>query len=664
MNNETVNYSDLVKQAQLGCQRSMDSLAQLVQGRLYAYIYRLTLNHSLTDDLQQETLLEMVSSLNKLKNPESFWPWLYRTALSKAQHHFRDRQNESKHQQKYIFKEKYLTQQAIGTHGNELENLIDKERTQVILDVIKELKLKHRNLLILRCFDELSYSEISEIVGCSKFNAQIMFYRAKHSLKQKLLKLGFGNAALPMVIGLFGKMTAPSNSVSSTVPAAVTKVSTAAAVVGAASVHLWLTIATIFFAAVLALGGIMSLRPMDNSVSYIWLPKRSEVKSFHYVEQAWDKTKITNLNLAHGRSLSKGAYEQWYYFPEGIDGPLFMMMQRWDPSQKTKLCGWLQNGSGNYYYHSGEKKIYLYNGHLPLRDLNTRRLPADTQEFTDFLDQIEGKITGVKYIRDSLTGLLVGAMDNRFYNAQNFKSNISYNNLNEKTFESFRHRWPADTPIIDQRDTMHKRGWTFFRVTGQIGQDNVEGWGRIPFVYNAGIEHPPWLKLNIGNRLIIIDRPSGAYLTTADGKVLAAYPAGAFFKGLSRPWMGMNTIDIVRRDAVERKIRFSTGKLESKTGGGDEEARVTMFGQTGQGQPQIIYTINIDKDLVKKIEFQINDSTENSGLAYLDFTYLDEVENLGDEFAEPEKINAPKKVYKDNIGLSWLIKLIQGTLGQ
>ena len=68
------------------------------------------------------------------------------------------------------------------------------------------------------------------------------------------------------------------------------------------------------------------------------------MKSFHYVKHALDKTSSTNPNLDRGRSLSRGAYEQWYFFPEDVDGPLFMMMQRWDPQQQSKLCSWLQNG--------------------------------------------------------------------------------------------------------------------------------------------------------------------------------------------------------------------------------------------------------------------------------------------------------------------------------
>ena len=93
---ESTNYPELVRKAQLGCQESMAQLAQAAEPRVCAYIYRLTLNSDLTADLSQETLLQMVKSLKSLRNPERFWPWLYRTAMGKVQMHFRIQKRKRK----------------------------------------------------------------------------------------------------------------------------------------------------------------------------------------------------------------------------------------------------------------------------------------------------------------------------------------------------------------------------------------------------------------------------------------------------------------------------------------------------------------------------------------------------------------------------------------
>jgi len=83
-------FAQLVRQAQLGDRISLDRLAEGARQRLYAYIYRLTLNHDLAQDLLQETLLKMVESIKELEHPDRFWSWLFRTALGTVQHYYRD----------------------------------------------------------------------------------------------------------------------------------------------------------------------------------------------------------------------------------------------------------------------------------------------------------------------------------------------------------------------------------------------------------------------------------------------------------------------------------------------------------------------------------------------------------------------------------------------
>ncbi|GAG24826.1 unnamed protein product, partial [marine sediment metagenome] len=80
-----------IHQAQAGNAQSLSAVAEQVRQKVQTYIYRLTLNYHLTQDLTQETVLEMIKSLPKLKVPhiDGFWGWIFRTALGKVQHHFR-----------------------------------------------------------------------------------------------------------------------------------------------------------------------------------------------------------------------------------------------------------------------------------------------------------------------------------------------------------------------------------------------------------------------------------------------------------------------------------------------------------------------------------------------------------------------------------------------
>jgi len=137
-----VNYVELVEQAQVGDEGSMNRLAELVEGRLFAYIYRLTLNYDLAQDLLQETLLGMVQSLKDLKDAHRFWVWLFRSALGKVQHYFRERRHEEKVQISAVEKERLL-RRIPPDYTDGLSELIQKELSDAIFEAMLELKLRH-----------------------------------------------------------------------------------------------------------------------------------------------------------------------------------------------------------------------------------------------------------------------------------------------------------------------------------------------------------------------------------------------------------------------------------------------------------------------------------------------------------------------------------------
>jgi len=247
------DYPELVEQAQLGNQESMSRLAELVEGRLFAYIYRLTLNYDLAQDLLQETLLGMVKSLNELRDSNRFWAWLFRTALGNVQHHFREQRKQIA--QMSTLNKKRLLKRIPKDFDDGLNSLIRKELSDAMLEAMTELKLRHRSVLALRCFEQMPYSEIAPLMNCTELQARVLFFRAKHSLKRQLSRHGLSKGLLLTALGLFGLITAPAKAASatSTVSGASMEVGFAATVIGTAGTKLGITIITAITAAILSL---------------------------------------------------------------------------------------------------------------------------------------------------------------------------------------------------------------------------------------------------------------------------------------------------------------------------------------------------------------------------------------------------------------------------
>lgn len=223
----------LVAEAKLGEQASMIRLTEVVEDDLRSYIYRITLNTDLTQDILQETLLQMVTSINELKRADRFWHWLLRTALYKVQNYYRRQKQKRKFQLWAAAKDRLMGSPASPGPDNINEQMAKKELSDAIFEAMNQLKFDYRNILVLRCFEQISFTEIGEMLECSELNARVKFFRAKLSLKNKLSRRGLGRKNFLMAVGLFGLLTAPVKAVSTTtVTAAAFEVGPAAALLG------------------------------------------------------------------------------------------------------------------------------------------------------------------------------------------------------------------------------------------------------------------------------------------------------------------------------------------------------------------------------------------------------------------------------------------------
>ena len=451
----------------------------------------------------------------------------------------------------------------------------------------------------MRCYDGLKYSEIAKLMNSSEFAVQALFYRAKKALSKELGHCGLGKGWLVPALLLFGKLTASSEAAAANVcvTAATIKVGAAATVAVLATSKI--AVVSLATAGVIAAGSVAVARQADK----IDLgPRKCKAESF--------------LNTAWPMEASKDKGQCWYYYPQNGNGAVMMQFK---PSTdgKQSYCQWLRNDQANYYKR--KDTIYIRNYRMWADDLTVRRLPTDSPQLRDFISKVEGRSVELKYVSGNADSLLVIAKQNE--NGEYSQITHRYDVSDE---EYFRYNWPGSTRTIDNRDAMHRRGWTYFTVEGQLNSRQVRGSGQLPFVYSKSQRQWPWLKLQVGGRLIV---DSGDW---------------RLFKGLSRPWMGLHTIDTVRRDAAESGVWFTTEMLD----GG--KAAVTLT----HNQAKLIYTIDMETDVIDKITFSASDGSEGE----LRFTYLQEIDNVGSDFAAP-RTRIYRRSQQGSVGMPWLLEL-------
>ena len=614
---EQCDQIELIRRAQYGNKECLDQLAEQARRRLHTYVYRLTQQEELTQEIVQESLFEMCKVLGKLKKADRFWPWLHGIATNKLR-----RYSRTERTQRNLAVASLSEKDSLRGREEGLERLVGEELKEIVWSAMKKLKTQHKAVLVMRCYDQMAYADIAEAMGSSEFGTRMLFLRAKRALQKELSHNGFGKGSLLAALILFGKITAPSEAAAAqiSVTAAATKVGVLAGVA---------TLATTKTALVsLTAAGALTVGTVVTTTG-----------PWHHAKGPDSTAPASQAVAPFDQSNADEKY--WYYFPNGPTGP---MMLRASSGAPGKSSSWqvLQNARANYYY--SDNAVHINNHRMWASNLSVLRIPTDAPAMTSFLGEVEGGPKTSERVTAGGNGLLVIAARNQGDNAKPWA--IRHSNILDEDY--FQADWPATARTYDDRDQMHKRGWTYFRIAGKINGKDVWGTGRIPFVAYTSQSFSPWLRLQAGS-VTIVDTYQDAYVSKASSSRLGTYRGGSFFKGLLRPWAGLHTIDTVRRDAAEQRIRF-----ETKHTPGSPSAQVEF----DCGDVKLIYTVDLQTDVIDEITF----STAQGDKGNLKFSYLQSVDGVDAEFTRPTRPLSETTASHDSPGLLWLVRLMDGSL--
>lgn len=615
---------ELVRRAQLGDRESLNRLAETARVRLHEYVFRLTLIEDVTQDIVQETILEMLRLFGKLRKADRFWAWLYGIAFNKVRNHF---SKQWRHRTRSLSENEYEPAGRPG--GDVLAEVVTEELKQIVLCSIRALAPRHRAVLTMRCYDRMSYAQISQLVGCSEIGTRALFYRAKKALARELSRHGFTKGSLVLALVVFGKITAASEAaaVEVSVTAATLSVGPLAALIATATGKIG--IVTLVTAGVVAAGSAAVTG--EKAASLLGLRPDGPA----------------GLPTTSWRTRSRGAEQEcWHYYPAGPDQAVMTRLVTFDSSDNAPVSLILQNQYANYHYDYRSNTVTVRNHRMWEEDLRTRQLPTDPPALSEFLSQVEGHRCSMEHVTGEKRGLLV-----IYRRSADGESRIRQvdQQLTVLEEEYFQFGWPESARIVDQRDPMHRRGRAYFRISGRINDVPLSGAGRLPLVYAASRLHSPWLDLRIGRRRRVVDTKDGALVYDENGRIAGRYASGSFFKGLARPWMGLHSIDTIRRDAAGQKLWFQT-----RYDGGDcADVLVKADPVT------LTYTINLKQDIVERITFVSDDPKASDSITgQIEFAYLQDTDGSAAEFAEPRAITAgPRK--SSPYGMLWLTQLLQ-----
>ena len=171
-------------------QRLLEKLFHTYYKEIYRYLYSLTHDTSLSEDLASEVFLEVVKSIAVFRGESDIKTWMFSIARHKWIDYLRKKNRQV---------EKEVLTDLIGElpvysgeSGKSMEErYLDKELLERIYELLLQEPERTRNIVKLR-MEGYSFYEIGKSQKISESSARVIYFRAKEKIRQNLEKEGLG----------------------------------------------------------------------------------------------------------------------------------------------------------------------------------------------------------------------------------------------------------------------------------------------------------------------------------------------------------------------------------------------------------------------------------------------------------------------------------------
>lgn len=176
---KTAQYDlKLVNAALNGDQKAFEELFLRYKDIVYFKLYRMIKNKVDAEDLMFEAFGKAFKKLEQYSSNYAFSTWLFRIANNNCIDFLRKKKNIKRTVSIDRTKDEIPINIKCDQNTPE-EALYKKQKANLMREEVDKLKKQYRELIILRYFDELSYDEISGILGLPISTIKTKLYRAR-----------------------------------------------------------------------------------------------------------------------------------------------------------------------------------------------------------------------------------------------------------------------------------------------------------------------------------------------------------------------------------------------------------------------------------------------------------------------------------------------------
>ncbi len=181
--------AELMLRLKNGEDRILNELMTRWQQPLVAFIYRYIGRETEALDLAQETFVRVYATRRRYTVRGKFSTWLFAIAANLCRNHLRwQRRRGESVPETSDMEDAEFAERIQSLDDSPDQAAIRSESISLIKVAIDKLPHDLKTVILLYEYQSLSYGEISSVLGCSVKAVEMKLYRARHLLRERLLR--------------------------------------------------------------------------------------------------------------------------------------------------------------------------------------------------------------------------------------------------------------------------------------------------------------------------------------------------------------------------------------------------------------------------------------------------------------------------------------------
>lgn len=184
-NRTEVPDNELIEAVLEGSTAAFESLIDRYKDRVFRLLGRYCRDPVECEDLAQEVFLKVFRKLHTFQHESAFFTWLYRIAVNAATDHI----SRASHRRLRLVDDDAMLDTGTGERDSPEAPLLTAELAAVTRQIVASLPEKFRTILVLREFEDLSYTEIANVLQIQLGTVESRLFRARQRFKEALERL-------------------------------------------------------------------------------------------------------------------------------------------------------------------------------------------------------------------------------------------------------------------------------------------------------------------------------------------------------------------------------------------------------------------------------------------------------------------------------------------